>query len=125
MVLLPLESIVTAVFTTFGGVSSNPKQQRTRVTNMDDFRYRKARAGHWGLPGIRELAKRIGARLQLWSESGSGADSPRLSRLRCVSCPPPIWALSDQNQGLMRRGPRNRIEPGPANGTNSICLLPY
>jgi len=33
-----------------------------------------ARAGHWGLPGIRERAKRIGARLALWSESGAGTE---------------------------------------------------
>jgi signal transduction histidine kinase/streptogramin lyase len=33
-----------------------------------------ARAGHWGLPGIRERAKRIGARLELWSESGAGTE---------------------------------------------------
>jgi nitrate/nitrite-specific signal transduction histidine kinase len=33
-----------------------------------------ARAGHWGLPGMRERAKRIGARLQLWSESGAGTE---------------------------------------------------
>ena len=45
-----------------------------------------ARAGHWGLPGIRERAKRIGARLALWSESGAGTEveltRPRLRRLR-------------------------------------------
>jgi signal transduction histidine kinase/ligand-binding sensor domain-containing protein len=33
-----------------------------------------ARAGHWGLPGMRERAKRIGARLVLWSESGAGTE---------------------------------------------------
>lgn len=33
-----------------------------------------ARAGHWGLPGIRERAKRIGAQLRLWSESGAGTE---------------------------------------------------
>jgi signal transduction histidine kinase len=33
-----------------------------------------ARAGHWGLPGMRERAKRIGARLALWSESGAGTE---------------------------------------------------
>ena len=33
-----------------------------------------ARAGHWGLPGIRERAKRIEARLALWSESGAGTE---------------------------------------------------
>jgi signal transduction histidine kinase len=33
-----------------------------------------ARAGHWGLPGIQERAKRIGARLRLWSEIGAGTE---------------------------------------------------
>ena len=33
-----------------------------------------ARARHWGLPGIRERAKRFGARLALWSESGAGTE---------------------------------------------------
>jgi ligand-binding sensor domain-containing protein/signal transduction histidine kinase len=32
------------------------------------------RAGHWGLPGIRERAKQIGARLDLWSEAGAGTE---------------------------------------------------
>jgi signal transduction histidine kinase len=33
-----------------------------------------ARTGHWGLPGIRERAKRIGGRLVLWSECGAGTE---------------------------------------------------
>ncbi|HLK68405.1 MAG TPA: two-component regulator propeller domain-containing protein [Bryobacteraceae bacterium] len=33
-----------------------------------------ARPGHWGLPGIRERAKRIGAKLALWSENGAGTE---------------------------------------------------
>lgn len=32
------------------------------------------RAGHWGLLGIRERAKRIGARLDFWSEAGAGTE---------------------------------------------------
>ena len=32
------------------------------------------RAGHWGLPGIRERAKQIGARLDVWSETGAGTE---------------------------------------------------
>jgi ligand-binding sensor domain-containing protein/two-component sensor histidine kinase len=32
------------------------------------------RAGHWGLPGIRERARQIGARLDLWSEAGVGTE---------------------------------------------------
>jgi signal transduction histidine kinase/streptogramin lyase len=34
----------------------------------------RGRAGHWGLPGIRERAKQIGARLEFWSEVGAGTE---------------------------------------------------
>jgi len=34
-----------------------------------------ARQGHWGLPGIRERAKRLGAELKLWSEFGAGTEA--------------------------------------------------
>jgi len=33
-----------------------------------------AKAGHWGLPGARERATRIGGRLDFWSESGAGTE---------------------------------------------------
>ena len=33
------------------------------------------RPGHWGLPGVRERAQRIGARLRLWSEPGAGTEA--------------------------------------------------
>ena len=33
-----------------------------------------ARAGHWGLPGIRERAKLAGAQLDFWSEAGAGTE---------------------------------------------------
>ena len=32
------------------------------------------RSGHWGLPGIRERAKQIGAQLMVWSELGAGTE---------------------------------------------------
>jgi len=32
------------------------------------------RPGHWGLPGIRERAQRVGARLAFWSQSGAGTE---------------------------------------------------
>jgi signal transduction histidine kinase len=35
---------------------------------------RGGRSGHWGLPGIRERAKRIGAQLAIWSELGAGTE---------------------------------------------------
>jgi signal transduction histidine kinase len=33
-----------------------------------------ARPGHFGLPGIRERAKRIGAQVTVWSEAGAGTE---------------------------------------------------
>jgi signal transduction histidine kinase/streptogramin lyase len=33
-----------------------------------------ARPGHWGLSGIRERAKVVGAKLDLWSEAGAGTE---------------------------------------------------
>jgi len=32
------------------------------------------RPGHWGLPGVRERAHRIGGRLEFWSQSGAGTE---------------------------------------------------
>ena len=32
------------------------------------------RAGHWGLPGVRERAQTLGARLDFWSEAGAGTE---------------------------------------------------
>jgi signal transduction histidine kinase len=32
------------------------------------------RPGHWGLPGIRERAQRIGSQLEFWSEAGAGTE---------------------------------------------------
>jgi len=33
-----------------------------------------ARTGHWGLPGMRERAKSLGGRLEIWSEHGAGTE---------------------------------------------------
>jgi signal transduction histidine kinase len=35
---------------------------------------REGRAGHWGLAGMRERAKNIGAPFELWSEAGAGTE---------------------------------------------------
>ena len=32
------------------------------------------RVGHWGLPGLRERAKQVGAQLDFWSEAGAGTE---------------------------------------------------
>lgn len=34
----------------------------------------RRRPGHWGLPGVRERAQRIGSRLDFWSEAGAGTE---------------------------------------------------
>jgi len=33
-----------------------------------------ARAGHWGLPGMRERAEKFGGKLEVWSEEGAGTE---------------------------------------------------
>jgi signal transduction histidine kinase len=33
-----------------------------------------ARAGHWGVPGMRERAKSFGGKLEVWSEVGAGTE---------------------------------------------------
>ena len=30
--------------------------------------------GHWGLPGVRERAQQMGAKLDVWSETGAGTE---------------------------------------------------
>jgi signal transduction histidine kinase/ligand-binding sensor domain-containing protein len=55
----------------------DPRLLRVRVRDdgigMDASLLQEGRAGHWGLPGIRERAKGIGGQLEVWSEQGSGA----------------------------------------------------
>ena len=41
---------------------------------MDEQVLRAGRDGHWGLPGMRERADRIGARLKVWSRAGAGTE---------------------------------------------------
>jgi signal transduction histidine kinase len=33
-----------------------------------------ARAGHWGVPGMRERAKSLGGKLEVWTEQGAGTE---------------------------------------------------
>jgi len=33
-----------------------------------------SRAGHWGLPGMRERAKNFGGKMEVWSEAGAGTE---------------------------------------------------
>jgi signal transduction histidine kinase len=38
------------------------------------FPVQDSRPGHWGLPGIRERARRIGSKLEIWSDAGAGTE---------------------------------------------------
>ena len=40
----------------------------------DDILAAGARAGHWGLAGMRERAEKVQARLEIWSRSGAGTE---------------------------------------------------
>ena len=47
---------------------------RDNGKGMDEQVLRSGREGHWGLPGMRERAERIGARLQVWSHPARGTE---------------------------------------------------
>src|SRR5262249_17367537 len=34
----------------------------------------RRRTGHWGIPGVRERAQRIGSRFDVWTEAGAGTE---------------------------------------------------
>src|SRR5258708_21613473 len=58
--------------------------------------------GHWGLLGIHERAKRIGARLDLWSEAGAGTEvelTVPASLAHATSGPAPGFRLCRTNSG--------------------------
>jgi len=61
-----------------------------------------ARQGHWGLPGVRERAKRIGARLKLWSEPGAGAEAE-------LTVPARIAYRTVHRRGRFRLFRRNKV----------------
>ena len=76
---------------------------------IDPAILRSGREGHWGLPGMRERADRIGARLTLRSREGSGTEVE-------LSLPARV-AFSDHAPGSIRRlfkglFPKGRQGPG-------------
>jgi signal transduction histidine kinase len=53
------------------------------------------RDGHWGLPGMRERAQQIGAKLDIWSEVGAGTEVE-------LSIPGPVAYLTSPGPGGFR-----------------------
>jgi nitrate/nitrite-specific signal transduction histidine kinase len=41
---------------------------------IDDETLHGGRSGHWGLSGMRERARKLGAQLAIWSHSGAGTE---------------------------------------------------
>ena len=64
------------------------------------------RTGHWGLPGMHERAKRIGGRLNIWSEPGAGTEAE-------LTVPAQIAyeKFSTSNDWRARLGRRFRLTP--------------
>jgi signal transduction histidine kinase len=61
-----------------------------------------SRAGHWGLPGMRERAKRFGGQLEVWSEHGAGTEvelSIPASVAYGTSFALRFWFLRNKNSG--------------------------
>ena len=70
---------------------------------------REGREGHWGLTGMRERAKNIGAPFELWSEAGAGTEieSSSVRRLLTGTAGSP----AKRERRTMNRVPSSRSEP--------------
>jgi ligand-binding sensor domain-containing protein/two-component sensor histidine kinase len=55
-------------------VSSFRLRVRDDGSGIDRAIVAEGRAGHYGVPGMRERAKRIGGKLDVWTESGAGTE---------------------------------------------------
>ena len=91
-------------------------QLRVRVRDngrgIDPQLLQSGREGHWGLPGMRERAERIGAKLQVWSSSAAGTEVE-------LSVPSHIAFRSGRAPGLFSRLHLGRSEaesPASKNG---------
>ena len=61
------------------------------------------RAGHWGLPGMRERADRFGGKLEFWSEAGAGTEA--------VLTVPAAVAYGASNGGRVFVPPEKEVDP--------------
>jgi signal transduction histidine kinase/ligand-binding sensor domain-containing protein len=71
------------------------------------------RAGHWGMPGVNERARAIGAKLEFWSEAGAGTEVR-------LTLPAALAYRESRNGGRLRRfrewrnnEQRSKPDPGP------------
>jgi nitrate/nitrite-specific signal transduction histidine kinase len=78
---------------------------RDNGCGIDPSVLRAGREGHWGLPGMRERAEKVGAKFRVWSREAAGTEieltipghiafqsrtSPRARRWLARFSPPPV-----------------------------------
>jgi nitrate/nitrite-specific signal transduction histidine kinase len=64
------------------------------------------REGHWGFPGMRERAAKIGARLDIWSRAGAGTEIELRLAANVAYAPRPRRGAADKRSSLW---PRRRV----------------
>jgi signal transduction histidine kinase len=80
---------------------------RDNGMGIDDGVLSRGRTGHWGLSGMRERANRIGAQINIWSNSGAGTEIE-------LTVPAKVAFLGNAAQTLWQRITRAVKRPGEA-----------
>jgi nitrate/nitrite-specific signal transduction histidine kinase len=94
---------------------------RDNGCGIDPKTLQTGRDGHWGLPGMRERAERIGARFHVWSSPAAGTEVELLvpSHVAFTSQSHergPRWFSRLYSRGSKRPPPASNGEANPSNG---------
>jgi signal transduction histidine kinase len=74
---------------TFGDADLSVRVRDDGVGTDPAILARGQRAGHWGLPGMRERSESIGGQLKVWSETNAGTEVElRISAATAYAAPP-------------------------------------
>ncbi len=91
---------------------------RDNGSGIDPQVLKAGREGHWGLPGMRERAERMGARLQVWSSAIAGTEVELSVPSKVAFNSNPSGRMARWNGWLRRAGlrtPEPEIEPKSEN----------
>jgi hypothetical protein len=94
---------------------------RDNGCGIDPKTLQTGRDGHWGLPGMRERAERIGARFHVWSSPAAGTEVELLvpSHVAFTSQSHergPRWFSRLYSRGSKRPPLASNVEANPSNG---------